>query len=113
MNNKMVIIMQNYRIADFKDSTLTSVIQNDYPEKPPKIRFLTPIYHPNVNSRNGQELGLIQPNLINKWWNSSNNIMELSSKIMKTSLKKSQSSLDVKLCTIYAKVNCCNFNLAE
>lgn len=28
----MVIIMQNYRIADFKDSTLTSVIQNDYPE---------------------------------------------------------------------------------
>jgi len=55
--------------------------QNDYPEKPPKIRFLTPIYHPNVNSRNGQELGLIQPNLINKWWNSSNNIMELSSKI--------------------------------
>ena len=55
--------------------------QNNYPEKPPKIRFLTPIYHPNVNSRNGQELGLIQPNLINKWWNSSNNIMELSSKI--------------------------------
>ena len=55
--------------------------QNDYPEKPPKIRFLTPIYHLNVNSRNDQELGLIQPNLINKWWNSSNNIMELASKI--------------------------------
>lgn len=55
--------------------------QNDYPEKPPKIRFLTPIYHLNVNSRNDQELGLIQPILINKWWNSSNNIMELASKI--------------------------------
>ena len=55
--------------------------QNDYPEKPPKIRFLTPIYHLNVNSRNAQELGLIQPILINKWWNSSNNIMELASKI--------------------------------
>ena len=55
--------------------------QNDYPEKPPKIRFLTPNYHLNVNSRNDQELGLIQPNLINKWWNSSNNIMELASKI--------------------------------
>ena len=55
--------------------------QNDYPEKPPKIRFLTPIYHLNVNSGKDQELGLIQPILINKWWNSSNNIMELASKI--------------------------------
>ena len=55
--------------------------QNDYPEKPPKIRFLTPIYHLNVNSGKDQELGLIQPILINKWWNSSNNIMELVSKI--------------------------------
>lgn len=54
---------------------------NSYPTNPPKIRFLSPIYHPNINSRNYPELGLIQPNLINKWWNSSNNIMELASKI--------------------------------
>ena len=39
---------------------------NSYPTNPPKIRFLSPIYHPNINSRNYPELGLIQPNLINK-----------------------------------------------
>ena len=54
---------------------------NSYPTNPPKIRFLSPIYHPNINSRNYPELGLIQPNLINKWWNSSNNIRDLSTKL--------------------------------
>ena len=75
-------------IIGAKDSSYKSglfymeyTFSNDYPEKPPIIRFLNPIYHPNVNSRNDPELGLIQPNVINKWWESLNNIIELTSKI--------------------------------
>jgi ubiquitin-protein ligase len=35
----------------------------DYPFKPPTVRFITPIYHPNVNDQGGICLDL----LIDKW----------------------------------------------
>ena len=39
----------------------------NYPESPPKIRFLTPIYHLNVFSGADNNLGRICPNFITSW----------------------------------------------
>ena len=36
-----------YKGGSFK---LTVTIPNNYPFSPPKIRFVTPIYHPNIDS---------------------------------------------------------------
>ena len=35
-------------------------IPNDYPIKPPKVRFITPIYHPNISKE-----GLISLYILN------------------------------------------------
>ena len=54
---------------------------NDYPETSPKIRFLTPIYHLNVNSSsNACGIGAIRPNFINSW-NPSSSIREILIKL--------------------------------
>ena len=44
----------------------------NYPESPPKIRFLTPIYHLNVFSGADNNLGRICPNFITCWKPSTN-----------------------------------------
>ena len=44
----------------------------NYPESPPKIRFLTPIYHLNVFSGADNNLGRICPNFITSWKPSTN-----------------------------------------
>ena len=44
----------------------------NYPESPPKIRFLTPIYHLNVFSGADDNLGRICPNFITSWKPSTN-----------------------------------------
>ena len=44
----------------------------NYPESPPKIRFLTPIYHLNVFSGADDNLGRICPNFITCWKPSTN-----------------------------------------
>ena len=54
-----------------------------YPEEAPKIKFKTPIYHPNVNMRkssNNLELGEVAFNAINNW-KSSYNIKEVLTKL--------------------------------
>ena len=54
---------------------------NDYPETSPKIRFLTPIYHLNVNSSsNACGIGAIRPNFIN-CWNPSSSVREILIKL--------------------------------
>ncbi|CAD8112469.1 unnamed protein product [Paramecium sonneborni] len=35
-------------------------IPQDYPFRPPKIRFLTPIYHPNINSQGQLSLDVLK-----------------------------------------------------
>ena len=44
----------------------------NYPESPPKIRFLTPIYHLNVFSGADNNLGRVCPNFITCWKPSTN-----------------------------------------
>ena len=60
---------------------LEIIFPNDYPETSPKIRFLTPIYHLNVNSSsNACGIGAIRPNFINSW-NPSSSIREILIKL--------------------------------
>ena len=44
-------------------------IGDDYPEKPPKCKFITPILHPNVSSQ-----GEISFNILRQNWNINNKI---------------------------------------
>ena len=57
---------------------------NDYPNKGPEIRFLTPIYHLNVNSKDlsnyGCPLGLVKPSFT-VCWKPSTTIKEILMKI--------------------------------
>ena len=39
---------------------LEIIIPPDYPFKPPKVRFLTKIYHGNISDRGGLYLGLLK-----------------------------------------------------
>ena len=47
-------------------------IGDDYPENPPKCKFITPIYHPNVTSQ-----GTICLNILDKQWNVNNRIFNV------------------------------------
>ncbi len=51
---------------------------NNYPQKPPEVCFLTPIYHLNVNHKAHQSepLGHVCISTLN-WWNPKNNIREV------------------------------------
>ena len=61
---------------------LEIIFPKDYPKNPPLIKFLIPIYHPNVNSnKNSNEpLGKICPDFI-KNWKPSTKIKEILIKI--------------------------------
>jgi ubiquitin-protein ligase len=52
----------------------------NYPFSPPEIRFLTPIYHLNVNSVKGSNLGVVKLPIF-EYWTPSNTIRELITKL--------------------------------
>ena len=57
----------------------------DYPEKPPEVCFLTPIYHVNVNPKakrggNGESLGHVCISTLN-WWSPEYTMRELLTNI--------------------------------
>ena len=60
---------------------LEILFPDDYPNSSPQINFLTPIYHPNVNSKliNGP-LGKIIPGFIN-WGHLVNNVIQMLTKL--------------------------------
>ena len=47
--------------------TIKLTFPKDYPSSPPELRFLTPIYHLNVNSFKGPNLGIVRIDLIENW----------------------------------------------
>jgi len=61
---------------------LELLFPEEYPNKVPEIRFLTPIYHINVNSKNksGCPLGLLNINSVNIWKNKTN-VREMLTKL--------------------------------
>ena len=54
----------------------------DYPKRPPYIKFITPIYHLNVNSIgiHYEELGKVKFNVIN-WWREGTKMKEVLTKL--------------------------------
>ena len=51
---------------------LNLIFPENYPEEPPEVTFLTPIYHPNVNSHKLEHsnisLGYVGVNFFSKWY---------------------------------------------
>lgn len=42
---------------------------NDYPLAPPRCRFITPVYHPNIDTFGNICLEIFEPKLWNPVWN--------------------------------------------
>ena len=61
---------------------LELLFPEEYPNKVPEIRFLTPIYHININSKNKPDcpLGLLNINSVNIWKNKTN-VREMLTKL--------------------------------
>ena len=77
------------------------IFPNDYPYKGPEIRFLTSIYHLNVNSKDlnsyGCPLGLVKPSFI-LGWKYSTIIKEILMKLFSIFyLTNPDSSLDLEM----------------
>ena len=60
--------------------TIKLTFPKDYPSSPPELRFLTPIYHLNVNSVKGSNLGVVKLPIF-EYWTPSNTIRELLTKL--------------------------------
>ncbi|KAJ3066886.1 hypothetical protein HDU98_009857 [Podochytrium sp. JEL0797] len=53
--------------------TVNLTFTNDYPFKPPKVKFLTKIYHPNVDEDGSICIGVLKPEV----WKPSNKINDI------------------------------------
>ena len=78
---------------------------NDYPNKGPEIRFLTPIYHLNVNSKDlssyGCPIGLVKPSFT-LWWKPSTTIREILMKLFSIFyLTNPESAWDLEMANEY------------
>ena len=76
---KWRIILPGPQGSAYEEGTfnLSFIFPDRYPFKSPEVKFITPIYHPNIKKDTGE----IDDNLFAKWWSPTQKVRDIIEKL--------------------------------